>query len=255
MAFDNATGSVVMFGGSGGFALGDTWEFDGSTWSQTSAGGPPPRSGGALCYRPSTQTMTLVGGTIGSPLTDAWNYQSGTWIQIPSSHTGDLSRCYSSALHPTTDEIIATGTASLPRTVTARLSGYTNIGPGCTCDGQVMPFEVNGVGPTNVGLTFTLAFANYAIGNPIWAVWDVAPSAFSPQIPFLPAGCVANLAGIASAALVSAAPSASTPPNYFLAIPNNTALIGIRIVYQGLQLNLGSYLGCTSSAVDMRIGR
>jgi hypothetical protein len=199
--------------------------------------------------------MTLVGGSLGSPLTDAWNYLSGTWIQIASSHTGDLSQCYSAALHPTTDEIIATGNAALPTTVTGRLSGYTNVGSGCTCDGRVTPFEVNGVGATNIGQTFTLAFSNYGIGNPLWAAWDVAPSASPPQIPGLPVGCVANIASLVGSALISAAPPASPPPNLFLAIPNNTALIGIRIVYQGVQLNLGSFLGCSSSAVDMRIGR
>ena len=109
--------------------------------------------------------------------------------------------------------------------------------------------------PTTIGLTFILSFSNYGVGNPLWAVWDIEPIATPVQIPGLPTGCVANIGAVLGAALVSVTPQPSSPPNYFLAIPSNTSLIGLRIVYQGLQLNLGTLRACTSSAVDMRVGR
>lgn len=256
LAYDSTRGTVVMFGGGGSAAaLGDTWEFDGSTWTQTSTGGPSARTAGALCYRQSTETMTLVGGLSGFPLTDAWNYVSGTWLPVTSTHTGDLSYCFSAALHPVTDEIIATGQSSSPVTVTVRLSGHVSVLSGCTCAGQSGPFTATGVGSTTIGMTFTLNLTNFEVGNPLWAIWDTAPIATPVQFPGLPLGCMANIASAPGSALVSASPQAMSAQNYFLAIPNNTALIGLRIVYQGLQLNLSSFLGCTSSAVDMRIGR
>ena len=32
IAFDSARGRVVLFGGSGGYRLADTWEYDGTAW-------------------------------------------------------------------------------------------------------------------------------------------------------------------------------------------------------------------------------
>src|SRR6266705_3485334 len=48
MAYDTARGRVVLFGGYDGTSnLGDTWEWDGTTWTQRASSGPP---GGEMVY-------------------------------------------------------------------------------------------------------------------------------------------------------------------------------------------------------------
>lgn len=44
LAFDEARGVTVMFGGLFSGEVSDTWEYDGTTWTQRSTGGPPGRS-------------------------------------------------------------------------------------------------------------------------------------------------------------------------------------------------------------------
>jgi hypothetical protein len=65
MAYDAATGKVVLFGGwtpSG--ALGDTWTWDGSTWTrQASAVSPPARRSAAMADDAATGNVVLFGGS------------------------------------------------------------------------------------------------------------------------------------------------------------------------------------------------
>jgi len=69
MAYDPTTGDVVLFGGDGasGQPLGDTWLWDGSSWSQaTPADSPPARYGAQMAWDPQSQRVILLGGTGGS---------------------------------------------------------------------------------------------------------------------------------------------------------------------------------------------
>ena len=44
MAYDAATGTVVLFGGLGGHGdLGDTWTWNGTTWTQQAPSDQPAR--------------------------------------------------------------------------------------------------------------------------------------------------------------------------------------------------------------------
>lgn len=64
-AYDEATHQVVLFGGVGqsGAALGDTWTWDGSAWTQQHpAVSPPARAHAAMTYDPHTHDVLLVGG-------------------------------------------------------------------------------------------------------------------------------------------------------------------------------------------------
>ena len=45
MAYDSVRGKTVLFGGAiGSGYAGDTWEWDGATWTQVAAGGPAARN-------------------------------------------------------------------------------------------------------------------------------------------------------------------------------------------------------------------
>src|SRR5215469_366233 len=65
MAYDAATGNVVLFSGYTNLetALGDTWVWNGSTWTeQTPATHPSARWGAAMAYDAATGNVVLFGG-------------------------------------------------------------------------------------------------------------------------------------------------------------------------------------------------
>jgi hypothetical protein len=95
MAFDAAHGRVVLFGGAvtGGF-MGDTWTWDGATWTQQHpATSPPPRMSMGMAYDATRGQVVLFGGFNGSWLGDTWIWDGTTWAQqhpatSPSPRTG-----------------------------------------------------------------------------------------------------------------------------------------------------------------------
>jgi hypothetical protein len=63
IAYDAATGNVVLFGGHGSGVLGDTWVWDGSAWTQQHpAASPPARWGAAMAYDAATGNVVLFSG-------------------------------------------------------------------------------------------------------------------------------------------------------------------------------------------------
>jgi hypothetical protein len=91
VAYDAATGDVLLFGGNGagtgsaGSLLGDTWSWNGATWTQLDpSSSPSARSGASIAYDPATGEVVLVGGagTGGNPLGDTWSWNGATWTQL-----------------------------------------------------------------------------------------------------------------------------------------------------------------------------
>jgi hypothetical protein len=86
IAYDAATGDVVLFGGTGGRGiLGDTWIWHGSTWTQQApATSPPGLEDAAMTYDAATGNMVLFGGfnaNLGGDLADTWVWDGSTWAQ------------------------------------------------------------------------------------------------------------------------------------------------------------------------------
>lgn len=86
MAFDSATGKIVLFGGGTTDArsyLGDTWTWDGTNWTQqTPAQSPPPEQSATLADDLSTNQLVLFGGenmSIPNPTFD-YGYSNETWV-------------------------------------------------------------------------------------------------------------------------------------------------------------------------------
>jgi hypothetical protein len=78
---------VVLFGGSaGGTApLGDTWVWDGASWTQrTPANAPPARADGAMAWDPALGRVVLYGGrgVGGGPLGDTWAWDGAGWTRL-----------------------------------------------------------------------------------------------------------------------------------------------------------------------------
>jgi hypothetical protein len=79
MAYDAATGNVVLFGGgTASTNFGDTWTWDGSTWTKQDAKtSPPARHSASMAYDAATGNVVLFGGQGGVFLGDTWTWGSG----------------------------------------------------------------------------------------------------------------------------------------------------------------------------------
>ncbi len=82
LAYDPIHQRVVMFGGEHSTVddliyYGDTWTFDGATWTEVPLDvHPPNRSRAMLAFDPSRGTMVLLGG---NALADAWEFDGTAW--------------------------------------------------------------------------------------------------------------------------------------------------------------------------------
>ena len=94
MAYDEATGMVILFGGccdSSGKDLNDTWSWNGVTWTQLISPGcttscpssPPARFQASMAYDAHTHSVLLFGGSgaCGSTCSDTWSWNGDTWTQ------------------------------------------------------------------------------------------------------------------------------------------------------------------------------
>ena len=86
MVFDDASGKVLLFGGSGDYspAMNDTWEWDGAVWTLRATGAPAARESHAMAFDPVTQRVLMFGGYSGTTLQDTWEWTGTQWLQ---SHT------------------------------------------------------------------------------------------------------------------------------------------------------------------------
>jgi hypothetical protein len=109
MAYDPATGKMVLFGGLHGYdtAFSDTWTFNGTTWTRLSpASGPPARSDASMDYDPATGDMVLYGGNNsgGYAQDDTWTFNGTTWTELstasglPADESGGVSMAYDPAM-------------------------------------------------------------------------------------------------------------------------------------------------------------
>jgi hypothetical protein len=78
MAYDAATSTIVLSGGENihGYDFGDTWTWDGSTWTkQAPATSPPARAFAPMTYDAATSTIVLFGGFAkGGVFGDTWTW-------------------------------------------------------------------------------------------------------------------------------------------------------------------------------------
>ena len=86
MVYDPASRTVVMFGGDAdGTRFGDTWQWNGTAWSEvTTSPSPPPRWQHVLAYDRARGEVVLFGGvdTGGGRLGDTWTWTaSGGWVE------------------------------------------------------------------------------------------------------------------------------------------------------------------------------
>lgn len=83
-AYDTVRQKLVLFGGyiNSTGNLGDTWEWDGTNWTQKSpANVPPGRENHAMAYDAERQRVVLFGGNSNVNLNDTWEWDGVSWTQ------------------------------------------------------------------------------------------------------------------------------------------------------------------------------
>ena len=85
MAFDSARGVSVLFGGEkkGGDFSEETWEWDGTNWTQaTPSVSPPGLVGAGLAYDSAREVIVLFGGGIvDQNMNETWEWDGTDWTQ------------------------------------------------------------------------------------------------------------------------------------------------------------------------------
>ncbi|HWE30323.1 MAG TPA: kelch repeat-containing protein [Polyangia bacterium] len=85
LVFDDVRNRAVLFGGNaeggggaGSIDLGDSWEYDGSDWTQIMLSGPSARRSPAAAFDEARGRLVLFGGSQGAntrvPVADTWTY-------------------------------------------------------------------------------------------------------------------------------------------------------------------------------------
>ncbi len=95
MAYDAVTGRTLLFGGTaGGSTLGDTWDWDGTTWTLRAMTGPSPRVGHGMVSDRARNRVVVFGGNArySNPFGGTWEWDGSSWTQVAS--TGPEGRTY-----------------------------------------------------------------------------------------------------------------------------------------------------------------
>jgi len=114
VAYDPGLQRVVLFGGlalSNGAASDDTWEFDGTSWSQASLGpGPAARIDHTLVYHDAAGVTLLFGGRgANGRLSDVWAWHDGSWSRVPVCDSRAPLRWYDHAAYDPVRDVVVTG--------------------------------------------------------------------------------------------------------------------------------------------------
>ena len=147
MAYDPATSQLVLFGGlgdpSGPYGLfGDTWTWDGGTWTQQEpSASPSARQDADMAYDPAASQLVMFGGVDPGPLGDTWTYNPGQEPQSITFSTAAPSSTSYSGANNRTYTASATATSGLP----VALSIDSASTSGCTISGDTVSYG-GGVG-------------------------------------------------------------------------------------------------------------
>jgi len=113
IAYDPVRQRSVLFGGRysnghGQTYLQDTWEWDGTRWSQrTPLHSPPGRSLAAMAFDPVRGTTILFGGADGTTgFSETWEWDGRDWSQIPTVNGPPASGAHRMATDPVRRRVV-----------------------------------------------------------------------------------------------------------------------------------------------------
>jgi hypothetical protein len=168
MGYDPVRGVAVLFGGRAALGgpqstVGDTWEWDGSSWQEVLGEGPSARKEAGMAWDDVNQRMVLVGGHLedGSFSDETWSYQLGAWQRIEVGGLGPRAQV-AVAYDPQSDRILCFGGATDDSAISA---DFLQLNP----DGWV-PVDESAVLLLG-GIDSTLSIGGYELTSDAWS-WD-----------------------------------------------------------------------------------
>ena len=256
MAFDEASGVVVLFGGRdvNNKSLWDNWKYDGTAWTPVYVGTrPPKRDLTQMVYDPNRKTCILHGGYESDnqkSLSDTWEWDgaTNTWTELipaplPSPHPSARYGCslvFDRAIHKVVlfggfDGSYRNDTWVLTQNPFPSSCALAGTGHG----GGGLALEI--LTPPKLGTTLQVTFQN----SPKW----IAPGGFNLLVfgfPLTPAATlnppvVVNKGYLHVLPLGPALQLPGNPAVFGLPIPNNPYLKGAKFCLQG-----GSFEATTS---------
>jgi hypothetical protein len=155
MAYDAATGKIVLFGGYGTTttthtvgALADTWTFDGTNWTQVHPHtSPAARDGQVMDYDPASASVLLFGGSgLHTTFNDTWRWNGTTWTKLAPAASPPARYTTTMAMDPANGTLVLYGGNNRHATYFSdtwtfpAATGYDLVGQ----DGGVFVFDATG---------------------------------------------------------------------------------------------------------------
>jgi putative Ig domain-containing protein/IPT/TIG domain-containing protein len=247
LAYDGATSQLVLFGGQksvGGSTTisGDTWTWNGVTWTQQHpAASPSARLGAGMAYDPASSQMLLFGGSSGqSALADTWNWTGTTWAKLNPTASPTASSFSAMAYDSATQQFLLQGGGTITGPLAelwawngstwVKQTPATAITPARygramaydTATSQLVLFGGATNATTSIGDTWvwtplavqTASLAAAAVGVPysatLQAISGTAPYTWSVSAGALPAGLTLSAGGVISGTPTTAATASFT---------------------------------------------
>jgi len=279
LAWDAQRSRVVLFGGASAsftFNYGDTWDWDGSNWTQSplvrgdGLWNPGARDGHSCAYDVRSERVVVHGGNSANGCKDdLWSWNGVDWVKQLS--TGARPSARSGAqlwFDPSSNEVRLFGGGcgttfqndlwSLALPVYSRSEMY---GIGCAGVLGLPTLTVEAPSAPIVGTTFNLRLTNipgvilpavaaYGYSRTLWNGLPLPVDLAAVGLP----GC--NLYNSAEATFGLTAPNGTGTILWPVQIPNNPALLGGEVFLQTLQFELPGWprWGGVSNGVAIRIG-
>ena len=182
MTYDPLRQVVVMHGGLAADGLvADTWEYNGVTWTQRSAGCAGARCQHSIAYDPSRQKVILFGGaTWLDPVqygTMTWAWDGTTWTEVPPGASGNPPARSGGAMawSPAAQRLVLTGGFDSLGPITTT-SALTPQGWSTTATTGNPPARRAGCMVWHAGLgRFVVAGGSAASGGLLTEAWLLAP--------------------------------------------------------------------------------
>jgi hypothetical protein len=113
MAYDPILKESVLFTGYPAASAGQTWGWNGTTWSLLATDGPSPRWQTAMAYDPRSQDIVLFGGTAlpgaaDCACDDTWTFDGSWHKQVPATSPPSLQE-FAMAFDPVKHAVVVTG--------------------------------------------------------------------------------------------------------------------------------------------------
>lgn len=294
MVSDPARDRVVMFGGTarsafGNLDLDDTWEWDGSTWTQImTTQQPSPRRIASMIYDPSRGAVLLYGGNDQGPVapSDTWSFDGSNWFDLGIPRSSAALSFFQLAWDPVgrrallldnrsggSRELTAQGWVNasirdVPESIALATDTSRNVivsfdGDDTWLMGSPTKAQVNELGApcsdahlTAFGFPW-LGHAEFAVrierAQPGTAV-AIMMSASSATVP-LPGGCTLRVDPATILASVGGVASSAGNWHVALGIGTDPALVGLQLVFQGVATDAAAPVGVTlTQGLELVVG-